>query len=101
MVTKAVVCWSRGTSRHMGRFLAMKRAAPPASKQRRTRRPSHKPGVKWRETDEHSSDESVLVDDRGQAQPKNYRTEQRCRERGPEAARRLTQGEAANGSHSW
>ena len=46
-------------------------------KQRRTRRTTRKPGVKWRETDEHSSDESVVVDDRGQAQPKNYRTAQR------------------------
>jgi hypothetical protein len=55
----------------------MKRAAPPAKKQKPTRRTSHKPGVKWRETDQRSSDDSIVVDDRGQAQPKNYRTAQR------------------------
>jgi hypothetical protein len=52
----------------------MKRAAKRARKQKRT---SHKPGVKWRETDQRSSDDSIVVDDRGQAQPKNYRTAQR------------------------
>jgi hypothetical protein len=52
----------------MRRFLAMKRAVPRATKQGRTRRTTRKPGVKWRETDEHSFDENMVVDDRGQAQ---------------------------------
>jgi hypothetical protein len=55
----------------------MKRAVPRTKKQRRPRRTTRKPGVTWRETDERNSDDSIVIDDRGQAQPKSYRTAQR------------------------
>jgi len=55
----------------------MKRAVHRARKQRRPHRTTPKPGVTWRETDERGSDDSIVVDDRGQAQPKNYRSAQR------------------------
>jgi len=61
----------------------MKRAAPPARKQKSARRTTRKPGTKWRDTDEHGSDESVTLDERGQAQPKTYRTAQRTSRRRP------------------
>src|SRR3954447_2190476 len=75
------VCWSVERAAACGRFLAMKRAVPRATKQKRARRTPRKPGVKWRESEDHSSDESVVIDERGQAQPKNYRSAQRSSRR--------------------
>jgi len=55
----------------------MKRPGPAVRKQKSARRITRKPGAKWRDTDERSSDESVVLDDRGQTQPENRRTAQR------------------------